>query len=176
LSDSYAMKRQAKAVLILFSLVAMISGAQAPTQDQSSAQETQAREYWADPSTGLMWAARDNGEDITWGKALKYCSNLRLAGYSDWRLPTIDELSNIYDGSGFNAPHPKNVMLILAGRAKGGLLLTGNFEWSSNRVLDDRGHRTGYAWQFDFPHGRRWHDPLGYYGSQRALCVRASGK
>jgi len=60
---------------------------------------------------------------------------------------------------------------ILAGRAKGVLLLTGAREWSSSRVLDDHGHNTGYAWEYDFPHGRRWKDPLGYTGNLRALCV-----
>jgi hypothetical protein len=64
----------------------------------------------------------------------------------------------------------------LAGKAKGGLFLTGAREWSSNRVLDDRGHSTGYAWEYDFPHGRRWKDPHGYTGNLRALCVRSSGE
>jgi uncharacterized protein DUF1566 len=146
------------------------------SEERGLVQETQARGYWVDSSTGLMWAAKDNGRDITWKNATRYCRDLRLAGYSDWRLPTVDELEGIYDGSGFNAPHPKDVILALAGRAKGGLLLTGNFVWSSNRVLDDRGHRTGYAWLFDFPHGNRWHEQLGYYGSKRALCVRSSAK
>jgi len=121
-----------------------------------------------------MWAAKDNGTDITWGRAMKYCQALSLAGYSDWRLPAIDELESIYDDSGFTAPHPKDTIVALAGRARGGVLLTGAREWSSNRVLDDRGHRSGYAWQYDFPHGRRWKDPLGYKSSLRALCVRGS--
>jgi hypothetical protein len=44
-------------------------------------------------------------------------------------------------------------------------------------VLDDRGHRTGIAWQYDFPHGERWRfDPIGYTGNLRALCVRSSGE
>jgi hypothetical protein len=146
-------------------------------EEQRLVQETQAGGYWVDPSSGLMWEGKDNGNDITWGKAIKYCSNLRLAGYSDWRLPTVDELEGIYDGRGFDAPPPANGgEWALSGKAKGGVLLTGNLEWSSSRVLDDRGHRTGYAWQFDFPHGRRWHEPLGYYGSKRALCVRHSGE
>ena len=165
-----------RVVLILLSTVAMIAGAQSSTQDQSSAQKTQARGYWGDSSTGLVWAANDNGKDVTWDNALKYCRNLSLAGYSDWRLPSIDELQGIYDDSGFTASHPKDVVPVLAGKAKGGLLLTGAREWSSNRVLDDRGHSTGYAWEYDFPHGRRWKDPLGYTGNLRALCVRSSGE
>ncbi|MGA9063175.1 MAG: DUF1566 domain-containing protein [Terracidiphilus sp.] len=171
------MKRQATVALILLFFVTMIARPQSSTQGQNPALETRARGYWSDPSTGLMWTAKDNGENVTWGKAMKYCQNLSLAGYSDWRLPSIDELQGIYDDSGFTAPHPKDLTPVLAGRAQGGLLLTGAREWSSSRVLDDRGHRTGYAWQFDFPHGMRWrYDPLGYTGGLRALCVRSSGK
>ena len=170
------MKRHVKAMLIFLSVITAICSAQSPPNDRADAQETQARGYWIDPSTGLIWTAKDNGNDITWGKAMKYCRKLRLAGYSDWRLPSVDELERIYDGSGFTAPHPKDVIPILAGRANGGLLLTGAREWSSNRVLDDRGHNTGFAWEYDFPHGRRWKDPLGYTGSLRALCVRGSEK
>jgi hypothetical protein len=104
---------------------------------------------------------------------VKYCQKLSLAGHSDWRLPSIDELQNIYDGSGFTAAASNGAVPVLAGRAKGGLLLTGAREWSSSRVLNDRGHRTGIAWQYDFLHGKRSRfDPIGYTGSLRALCVR----
>jgi hypothetical protein len=171
------MNRKAKVVLILLSVAAMIAGAQSPTNNRGADQKTQARGFWTDPSTGFMWAAKDNGNDITWGKAIKYCQNLSLAGYSDWRLPSIDELQGIYDGSGFTAPNSKGWMPVLAGKAKGELLLTGAREWSSSRVLDDRGHRNGFAWQYAFPHGERWrYDPIGYKGSLRALCVRRSGE
>ena len=47
-----------------------------------------------DNNTGLMWQKTDGGE-MTFGKALIYCQNLRLAGYSDWRLPTSHELFSI---------------------------------------------------------------------------------
>jgi Protein of unknown function (DUF1566) len=176
LFGAFIMKQQATVVLILLLVVTMIADAQSSEHDQSSAQETQTRGYWSDPSTGLMWAAKDNGKDANWHQALKYCSTLRLFGYSDWRLPAINEMEAIYDGSGFATPAPKGVTWALAGRAKGGLLLTGAREWSSSRRLDDRGRATGYAWQFDFRHGKRWSDPLGYSGSLRGLCVRDSKK
>ena len=41
------------------------------------AEETQARGYWVDRSTGLMWAAKDNGQPVTWRKAERYCRDLR---------------------------------------------------------------------------------------------------
>jgi len=144
--------------------------------DQWLAQETQVRGYWVDPATGLMWAGKDNGKDINWHKATKYCRDLRLAGYSDWRLPTIDELQGISDNS---VPASWLAVAggwryILYGHAKGGLSLTGSSLWSSSRENDDRGKPSGYALQFDFPHAKRDHDQLGYSGSKRALCTRGS--
>lgn len=47
-----------------------------------------------DEITGLMWQKADGGE-MTWEDALTYCENLNLAGYSDWRLPTIKELASL---------------------------------------------------------------------------------
>ena len=70
-----------KTAILLF-IVATICSAQSALETKL-AQETQARGYWTDPATGLMWAARDNGRDLSWNKAVKYCRNLRVAGYSD---------------------------------------------------------------------------------------------
>jgi hypothetical protein len=91
------MKWQAKIGTTFLSIAAMIAGAQSSTEDQELAQETQVRGYWVDPSTRLMWAGKDSGKDLSWKVALKYCRNLRLAGYSDWRLANVAELQGIYD-------------------------------------------------------------------------------
>jgi hypothetical protein len=50
-----------------------------------------------DTRTGLMWAAKDNGSDINWQGAKSYCENYREGGYTDWRMPTQDELAGLYD-------------------------------------------------------------------------------
>lgn len=50
-----------------------------------------------DLTTGLMWAAADNGGPIGWSKAKTYCHNYRGGGYQDWRMPTNEELKAIYD-------------------------------------------------------------------------------
>ncbi len=48
--------------------------------------------------SGLMW---QDDEDVAkvnfkiWEDAIKYCENLDLAGYKDWRLPNIKELKSI---------------------------------------------------------------------------------
>jgi hypothetical protein len=51
-----------------------------------------------DTRTNLMWAAKDNGSDINWANAKSYCENYRGGGYTDWRMPTQDELAELYDG------------------------------------------------------------------------------
>jgi len=169
-------KWQAKVVLILLFIAAMIASAQSSTQDRGLAQETQIRGYWTDRSTGLMWAGKDNGRDVNWHKAMKYCRDLRLAGYSDWRLATIDELQGIYDRStsapGLAGKHDDEAF---TWHVKGNLFLTGH-PWSSSRANDDRGRPSGYAWHFDFNDGSRFKDPLGYYYNKHALCVRRSGE
>jgi hypothetical protein len=50
-----------------------------------------------DTRTNLMWAAKDNGYDINWQNARSYCENYRGGGYTDWRMPTQDELAGLYD-------------------------------------------------------------------------------
>jgi hypothetical protein len=49
-----------------------------------------------DTETSLMWASRDNGSVINWYNAKNYCENYRGGGYTDWRLPTLDELKKLY--------------------------------------------------------------------------------
>ena len=167
------MKCLTKVVLILLSVAALPAGAQSPANDEGLKQETQARGYWIDPSTGLMWAGKDNGKDVSWKGAMKYCRNLRLAGYSDWRLPNMAELQPIYDKTA-NAPGlsgPQKKPRTDTWHVKGNLFLTGN-QWSSNYPTDDRGRPSGYAYYFDFNSGKPNEDEDGY--GARALCVRGS--
>jgi TPR repeat protein len=139
---------------------------------------TQAVGYWSDPSTGLMWAAKDSGKDLSWKDAAKYCCNLRTAGYSDWRLANLSELQGIYDRTaeapGLAGRHSEEPT---AWHVKGYLFLTAD-EWSSSYIQDDRGHFSGYVYYFDFNEGKSNDDPTGWpYGFSftRALCVRGSG-
>ena len=49
-----------------------------------------------DSQTGLMWSLRDNGEDIDWYEAKTFCENFSAGGYTDWRMPDIEELAALY--------------------------------------------------------------------------------
>jgi hypothetical protein len=50
-----------------------------------------------DTSTKLQWQDSNDAKTITknWTDAIKYCKNLKLRGYNDWRLPSIKELRSI---------------------------------------------------------------------------------
>ena len=122
---------------------------------------------WTDPATGLMWARKDSGSDVswqqadvTWQQATDYARNLRLALSSNWRLPTIDELRGIYDPNA--NVHGYHV--------KGNMQLSG-WQWSSSLGLG-----SGAAWNFDFITGTRYTNLFGFNTFKRALCVRRSGK
>ena len=125
---------------------------------------------WTDPATGLMWAKKDNGSDVDWPQANDYCSKLQLAGYKDWRLPTIEELQGIYDPSvSLQAMWDAGVAYV---HVKGNLKLSG-WIWSSSQ-----GGYPGFASVFAFAHeepgGGFPRDGFSY--SSRALCVRPSGE
>lgn len=57
-----------------------------------------------DSSTNLIWAAKDNGASISWNGAKNYCENYRGGGYTDWRMPTPDELAELYDAEKSQKP------------------------------------------------------------------------
>jgi hypothetical protein len=157
--------------------IAVIAGAQSSASDGGLTQETEVRGYWVDPFTGLMWAGKDNGKDVSWNKAIKYCRDLRLAGYSDSRLATVGELEGIYDKND-NAPGlmgPSGKGTAATWHVKGNLFLTGD-QWSTQKN-DDRGHPSGWAWRFDFNEGRSFKgDEVSFYTNKRALCVRGPGQ
>ncbi len=52
-----------------------------------------------DLNTGLMWQ-QDPGDKVTWDAAVAGANSFNLAGYTDWRLPTIKELYSLIDFSG----------------------------------------------------------------------------
>jgi len=49
-----------------------------------------------DKNTKLMWAARDNQQNITWQDAVEYCEQYQGGGYDDWRMPKQSELAALF--------------------------------------------------------------------------------
>ena len=52
-----------------------------------------------DDATGLMWQKATAPGTYTWDEARAYCSALALGGYTDWRLPTLEELYGLVEKS-----------------------------------------------------------------------------
>jgi hypothetical protein len=51
-----------------------------------------------DTTTGLMWSARNVGSnEQTHEAAERSCQELELAGFTDWRMPTVEELFALAD-------------------------------------------------------------------------------
>ena len=54
------------------------------------------RGYKPNRSHGLIVALNDQATEASWTTANKICDNLELNGYSDWYLPTKEELNQLY--------------------------------------------------------------------------------
>jgi len=127
----------------------------------STAAGQDSADIWKDSATGLIWAVKDNGSDVSWDQARNYCTQLSLGGYSDWSLPTIDELSAIFDKS-----------VSKRYKAKGSIELEAASIWSETT------NNAGDAWSLNFSYGGKSISPTrgGCGTAGRALCVQRSGK
>jgi hypothetical protein len=117
-----------------------------------------------DTQTGLMWAAMDNGSNVDWYGALRYCETYRGGGYRDWRMPTLDELAGLHDSSltGYNVQCGSPYWVKLTNSIQ----ITCGCIWASEKRGSD-------AAQFSFSGNgyRRWDRETIYYDN-RALPVR----
>jgi hypothetical protein len=113
-----------------------------------------------DHRSGLMWSREElSTKRVVWAEANSLCGDLKLAGFSDWRLPTVDEL------------------FALADRTRSEPAIDTRFfpdckpswYWSSTPYAPSPGD---CAWNVNFYDGYALWCSRGYYGFVRA--VRAS--
>ncbi len=103
-----------------------------------------------DNKTGLQWAP-DPDQTMTWDQATQYAQNLRLGGFSNWRLPTRAELREL--GEGGTDPAFK---------------IKGSWGWSSEL------RASSSVWGFNFSTGQElWLTRDNFYRDKRALVVRS---
>ena len=50
-----------------------------------------------DDYTGLIWQQKGSDKEVNWSEAKRYCDNLILDNYANWRLPLIKELFYLGD-------------------------------------------------------------------------------
>jgi len=115
-----------------------------------------------DTQTNLMWAARDNGSDINWANAESYCENYRGGGYTDWRMPTQDELASLYDRGKTQPGCDSRNNIHMATEL---IRITGYGYWSQET-------RGSEAALFSFLSGKRGWPPQSMTHIDRALPVR----
>ena len=96
-------------------------------------------------SKHLVWEMSEPLGHMAWDKAFKLCPQYEGGGYTDWYLPTKEELENMY----YNM-------------IKSGLIHDQETYWSSNQ------EESMALWGYNFKKGRP-----GLYGAAKKLAVRA---
>lgn len=112
-----------------------------PTAKGFAHNYTKNNDVIADDATGLMWQYDGTASDVTYDGAVRYINELnkkKFSGYSDWRLPTLDEVMTLME------PEPVH----------GDLFIDPIFDktqrwlWTSDRVKDKP-----YRWIVRLAHG-----------------------
>ncbi len=127
----------------------------------------------------LMWenVADPDKHRMSWYDAMEYAKNLRLGGYDDWRLPTIEELRTVvrkcgginvtFGDDGFEAVIDKNLAnesYLENCQTKG---FFPEFYWSSTSIVGYEDH----AWDVSFHYGYNY--SFNKSGPRYVRCVRA---
>ncbi len=144
-----------RSILILF-FAFLLSGFYIPASfaDSSAAPRFVSQgEVVVDRQSGLMWQSGDSFHELhkgfNWYDALEYMdgkNTQKFAGHSDWRLPTLEELNNLWDASRpVSSKDGEKIGLPKEFQGKGSYYL-----WTSNeRGLDNvwyfgLGHKENY--------------------------------
>jgi len=143
------------AKFILKAIILCIGTCTVMGHDLTPAAGADTKAFWEDSATGLAWSHKDDGSSVTPNQASGYCSSLRSGGYSDWRLPTIEELEAIFDSK-------------LSKQYK----IKGPIELSDPCMLSATTNNAGEVWSLCFNTGGRTLGGSGCGPSGYALCVR----
>jgi hypothetical protein len=94
------------------------------------------KEVVIDKNTNLIWQDNEvvQNKKIGWKQAVKYCTDLNFAGYTNWRLPNYFELFSIGDRSRYN-PSIVDTFVYVA---------TSNAYWSSTSSDDMASYQIGF--------------------------------
>jgi len=106
--------------------------------------------------SGVEWFSSDNGENINWNDANRYCAGKG----SGWRLPSVSELLTIYDEKAS----------VLCGDFT--CNVSSKFHLSSPFIWSNETKNTSEAWLLMFFSGTRLAGNKDNGEVRRALCVR----
>ncbi len=115
-----------------------------------------AAETVSDNRTGLTWQRAVPGDNYPWAAAETYCNGLKLADFSDWRLPNKLELESLVDDTRFK---PAIDPSAFPSTPSDGF-------WSASPYVGE----SGSAWFVHF--GIGYSDNVGKGYAYRVRCVR----
>jgi len=121
-----------------------------------------------DTETKLMWPLQDNGKDLNWREADRYCKGFRGGGHADWRMPSQSELQSLYDRTAppqtVQCHTPLNILI-----AASPIQISCPWMWSTEINGDQAGG-------FLFDRGAKvWSNQYSTYGA-RVIPVRSAVK
>jgi hypothetical protein len=110
-----------------------------------------------DTRTHLMWSATDiTDKPLPFKKCGDACKSLALAGFTDWRMPTVEELFALADRNRHSPAIDTDAFPSC----------TGGWYWSSTV---DASSPSDYAWYVYFGYGYAGCDRQGANGRVRAV-------
>ena len=111
-----------------------------------------------DSRHGLMWEDTPHVREtkVTQPRAKEYCSELKLGGFDNWRLPTIHELLTIVDYHRVSPALPKAFSYVE----------DESFYWTKTRVADE----DDAFWGVNFKRGSS--SKASQYYDRYVRCVR----
>lgn len=122
---------------------------------------TSTNEIIVDSRNKLMWTKTDNGAEINWSDAVKYCESLSLNGFNDWRLPSHLDLKAT---NALDIPASDRIW-------KSFQLKRTCCYWTSNEDDENENHALAYNLKSDIQSlAKAVNDDM------RALCVHHAGK
>jgi len=133
----------------------------------------------SDLNTGLMWQ-QTPGEKVTWAQAFTQAESFVLAGYDDWRVPTITELYSLMDFDGMtNMTVDTSIPYIdtayfdfeYGDESAGERLIDAQY-WSSNRYTSTTFNGNETVFGVNFADGRIKGYPVSVGGRDHLMFVR----
>jgi len=107
------------------------------------------KDIWTDKDTNLMWQVPIDKKEYEWSEAKRYCRDLNLGGYNDWKLPSRNELKTILTKDYFQNSKSYSKKTYIKKPLLKSMDMKYQFFWSATTNVDN----TGYAWDVYFSNG-----------------------
>jgi hypothetical protein len=119
-----------------------------------------------DKESGLQWTREDNGQDVNWNDAKRFCADKK----GGWRLPSVEELEALFNGASshrWTTACGKNIC-----RAPDLFRLSSSWFWSSTRAGVEKDDALPDVWGVLLVNGARTSTLADIAFGSRTLCVR----